>query len=304
VFVSARRLSRRLRREPVDVIHAHTRVAQVIAEWLWRRHRIPYVTTWHGFYRPHLGRRWWPCAGQATIAISEPVAAHVREAFGVPPQQIHTIPHGVDVARFASGMEADRRCRLGQEFNLPGGPGAVIGTVARLVPSKGVAQLVEAFALVAASHPQARLLIAGDGEDRPRLERLARRLGIAEAVRFAGSRLESREALPLMDIFVFPPAAQEGFGLSLLEAMAAGRPIVSVRRGGGSTWLLQDSGVGVLVEPNQPQELARAITRLLDDPQLARQSAAHAQAVARQRYDAARMIDAVERVYAGVSSRP
>ena len=279
----------------VDVIHAHTRVAQVVAHWLSARCGIPYVTTWHGFYRRRLSRRWWPCTGELTIAISEPVAAHLREVFGVPPERIRLIPHGIDVARWAQPVDPAAQQQLRERCHLDHGP--VIGTIARLVPDKGVAQLLEAFRHVQARVPHARLMIVGGGEDRPRLERLAGALGVAEAVRFLGNVSDTRVVLSIMDLFVFLPATREGFGLALLEAMAGARPVVAVQRGGGSSWVLQESGVGVTVPADAPARLGEAMLQVLEDPSLARRLGQEAQAMARSRYDFSRVVTQVEQVY-------
>jgi len=290
------RLSRRLAAHPVDVIHAHTRVAQVAAHWLSRRHRIPYVTTWHGFYRRRRSRRWWPCTGARTIAISEPVREHLVREFGVPADHVRLIPHGIPVARFERPVDPDEQRRLRERLRLSA-DGPVVGTMSRLVPSKGVSQLIEGFHEVRAAAPRAQLLIIGDGPDRPRLEQLAAQRGLAEAVRFAGTVPETRAALSLLDVFVFLPAVQEGFGLSLLEAMASARPIVAVRRGGGSTWVLERSQVGVLVEPDDPRGLGQAVARLLAQPEEARRLGLHARDVAKREYDFTRVVNEVERVY-------
>ncbi len=290
------RLGRQLAHEPVDVIHAHTRVAQVVAEGLWRRRGIPYVTTWHGFYRPRLGRRWLPCTGHQTIAISEPVRRHLQEVFRLPSERIRLIPHGVDVASFSRPVDVASQDQLRWSLGLPPN-GVVVGTVARLVPSKGVSQLIEAFRHVKTQLPQASLLVVGDGEQRADLEQLARRLGVFEATRFAGTMSEMRTILSMTDVFVFLPALQEGFGLSLLEAMAAGKPIVSVRRGGGSTWVLEDHPIGLMVEPDQPEQLARAVIQLLQDHIAAQRLGREAQDLARRRYDLVRVVDDIEAVY-------
>ncbi|MBI3088037.1 MAG: glycosyltransferase family 4 protein [Candidatus Omnitrophica bacterium] len=307
VWRAARQLDGLLARQTVDVIHAHTRVAQVVAHGLWRRHGIPYVTTWHGFYRRRLSRRWWPCTGTRTIAISRPVADHLQAVFRVPESRIHLIPHGIDAARFAAPAGAAEVQALRARLNLDHA-GPIIGTVARLVPSKGVDHLLEAFRRVVSSldsardslrsqTPDASLLIVGDGPQRARLERVASQLGIQRAVRFAGTLPDTRAALALMDCFVFMPATEEGFGLSLLEAMASRRPIVAVRRGGGSTWALEESQAGLLVEPDDPQALADAIVRIMQDGALAGQLAACAQETARTRYDFERVVTQVEQVY-------
>lgn len=289
-------LSRDLRRQPPDVIHAHTRVAQVVAHGLWVRRRIPYVTTWHGFYRRRWGRRWWPCTGAVTLAISEPVAAHLRDVFSVPAERIRLVPHGIDVAAFSEPVSPEDQARLREQWKLPSRD-PVIGTVVRLVPDKGVDQLLHGFRYVTTKFSDANLLIAGDGPARPALQRLADRLGIARRVRFVGSVPETRAALAVMDLFVFLPATREGFGLSLLEAMASGRPIVSVQRGGGATWALEQSGAGLTVPAEEPLRLGQVLVELLDDRARMRELGAQAQGVAASRYDVPRMIAEIERAY-------
>lgn len=299
---AARQLARRLRRDPVNLLHAHTRVGQVIADRLARRLSVPYVATWHGFFRRNLGRSLWPCTGDLTVAISEPVRQHLMREFRVPASRIRLIPHGIDAEQFARVPDPDTQRYVRDQARLDAGA-TVIGTVARLVASKGVDQLIRSMADIRAAIPGAQLMIVGDGEDRPRLERLARRIGVSRVVRFAGALSETRVALSLMRVFVFLPAEQEGFGLSLLEAMASGCPIVAIRRGGGSSWVLEESGVGALVEPNAPGDLARAVIRVLRDPASAFQAAARARAVVIERYALTRMVDQVEAVYRELTGR-
>jgi glycosyltransferase involved in cell wall biosynthesis len=296
VFSASRQLAARLRQDPIDIIHAHTRVGQVVAARLARSLRIPYVTTWHGFFRPNLGRRWWPCTGDLTIAISEPVRQHLLCDVGVPPQRVRLIPHGIDTSLFESPIDPLVQQGLRDQVHLlPHGP--VVGTVARLVASKGVDQLIRSLPQLRALVPDVHLLIVGDGEDRPRLERLAVAGGVGEAVHFAGTLPETRAALSLMRVFVFLPAEQEGFGLSLLEAMASGCPIVAVRRGGGASWVLEESGIGVWVEPGDVNGLAAAAAQFLQDGEAASRAAGQVRAVVKDRYTLSRMVDEVEAVY-------
>ena len=304
VFWAGRRLEERLRQEPVDLLHAHTRVAQVVADRLSRRLKIPYVTTWHGFYRPNVGRRLWPCMGKFTIAISEPVRQHLLREFAVPPERIRLIPHGIDPAPFEADAEPSQQARLRQAARLsPDGP--VIGTVARLVASKGIDRLIRSLPMIRASVPGAQLLIVGDGADRPRLEAAAAACRVADAVHFAGTVPDTRAALSLMRVFVFLPADQEGFGLSLLEAMASARPIVAVRRGSGAAWVLEESGVGILVEPDDLAGLAAAAVRFLQDGEAACRAGGEARAALKQHYALSRMVGEVEWVYReALISRP
>ena len=282
---------------PVEVIHAHTRVAQVVAEALHRSNGVPSITTWHGFFTPRLSRRWWPCMGARTIAISEPVAEHLRRDFHLPAERIRVVPHGVDVARFHAG-EADGVAELRRRLQL--GPGPVVGTVSRLVRDKGVEQLLVGFQRVQAQRPSAQLLIVGDGPDRARLRQRIEQLGLGSAVRLAGALPDTRAALAMMDVFVFVPATKEGFGLSLLEAMASGRPIVSIQQGGGASWVLEESQVGIRVPPEEPAALADAIARLLADAASAGQLGRQAREIAAARYSLERELEQIEQVYAEV----
>ena len=297
VWRAGSRLAARLRTEPVDVMHAHTRVAQVVAERIMRRTRIPYVTTWHGFYRARLCRRLHPCTGVRTIAISEPVADHLRDCFHVPAERIRVVPHGVDVASFSEAIDDTVMTELRERLKIPRGH-AIVGTAARLVPDKGVDHLLDAFAQVVARRPRTHLVIVGEGRNRARLTKIAQEPGLAGSVAFAGSLPDLRVALGLMDIFVFLPAVREGFGLSLLEAMASAKPIVAIGRGGGSSWLLEQSQAAVVVQPGDPEDLAEEILKLLDDSEAARQLGMRAQMIARTRYSLDRMVDQVEAVYA------
>lgn len=301
VFSASRRLAERLQKAPVDVIHAHTRVAQVVAEKLSRGLGIPYVTTWHGFFRPNLGRRLWPCTGEVTIAISEPVLQHLLRDFQVPAHRVRLILHGIDTGFFAAPVEASLQQELRDRLGVaPHGP--VVGTIARLVASKGVDRLIHSLPQIRDAVPGTSLLIVGDGEERGRLEQAADACGVREAVRFAGTLLETRVALSLMQVFVFLPAQHEGFGLALLEAMASGRPIVAVRQGGGAPWVLDQASI-VAVEPEDPRGLAAAVTRFLQDEGAARRAAEQARAVAQERYSIGRMVAEIEAVYREVARR-
>jgi glycosyltransferase involved in cell wall biosynthesis len=131
VFRAGREIARRLRAEPVDLLHAHTRVGQVTAARVSRACGIPYVTTWHGIYRKNLGRRLWPCTGARTIAISEPVRQHILRDFQVPEQQVRLVWTGVDVDRLAAPVDAAALSRFRQANALPQGS-PVVGGLGRL----------------------------------------------------------------------------------------------------------------------------------------------------------------------------
>jgi len=234
-----------------------------------------------------------------TIAISEPVAAHLRDVFRVPPERIRLVPHGIDAARFEQPVAPAELQRMRAQLQLPP-DGPVVGTMARLVPSKGVDRLLEAFGHVRAKIPQARFVIVGDGAERARLEQRAARLELSASVRFAGTMPDTRAILSLMDVFVFMPATEEGFGLSLLEAMASGRPIVAVRRGGGASWVLDRAQEEMLVVEPEPARIGEAVAGLLRDAGEQARLSSRARQAAKSTYDFARVVEQVEDVYRGV----
>lgn len=142
----------------------------------------------------------------------------------------------------------------------------VIGFVGRLADQKGVEFLLRAAPSVLAAHPRAKFLIVGDGPDRPMLEALARELGVAESVEFAGYRPEPSSMIQGMDVVVIP-SIYDPFPLVTLEVMALGRAIVGSAVG-GIPEAVQDGETGVLVPPREPAAIAAVLINLLDHPQL------------------------------------
>jgi len=153
----------------------------------------------------------------------------------------------------------------------------VIGTLSRLVERKGFDTVLRAMPRVLEEFPDALYLVVGDGPDRPRLEAMVRDLGLGGSVHFAGSADEESLAawFRTLDVFVMPsreiPSSGhvEGFGIVFLEAGACGRPVIG-GRSGGVVEAVQDGSSGVLVNPGDPEDLARALLAMLRDPQRAR----------------------------------
>ncbi|MBI3009986.1 MAG: glycosyltransferase family 4 protein [Candidatus Omnitrophica bacterium] len=296
VFLADFRLRAKLKKEPVDILHAHTRVSQVLSERLSRWAGVPYVTTWHGFFRKNLGRKLWPCVGDRTIAISQPVREDLLHTFQVPDSRIRLIPNGIDPNAYARSMNEQEWQQRRRQIGLP--PGClVVGTISRLVESKGIDLLLRCFSAICMKVPEAHLLIVGDGSMRIQLQRLAEELSIAEKVHFTGSVAAVRDWLWLMDVFVFLPAKEEGFGLTLLEAMATRRPVVALRRGKGAPWVLDQAGVAAVVEPEDQEGLVAAVTGFLRNQQAAEAAGLRAFETVQQHYSLSRMATEVESVY-------
>ena len=295
VWRAVRQLEARLAQTPVDIIHAHTRVAQVAAALVSRRTRIPYVTTCHGFYRRRLSRRLWPCWGRLTVAISRPVEAHLLQDFRLPPSRVRLIPTGIDPERMARTITAEAQEMWQRRLDAaPGEP--FVAVMTRLVPSKGVDGFLRAVAQAVPIVPGVRGVVIGDGEDRPRLERLAHRLGLDRRVRFVGTVDDPAPLLRLCTAFVFPATGLEGLGLSMLEAMAVGLPVVASKVGGVMD-IVEHGYSGFLVPPGDVAALSERICQLVEDRPLATRLGTAARGLVADRFSVERMAETMETLY-------
>jgi sugar transferase (PEP-CTERM/EpsH1 system associated) len=190
----------------------------------------------------------------------------------IPEGKVTTIHNGVDTARFVQGDRVAARAALGLPRDR-----LIIGTVGRLDPVKDQASLIQAFGSIISGHPEALLLIAGDGPCRNDLRSLVASLGIDGRVCLLGERADIPLVLRAMDVFVLPSVA-EGISNTILEAMATGLPVVATRTGGNPE-LVEDQVTGTLVPVRKPPDLARALDMYLGNPDL---RSRHGQA-ARQR---------------------
>jgi glycosyltransferase involved in cell wall biosynthesis len=174
------------------------------------------------------------------------------DTWKLPPRNLHYIPNGVDIERFARAVPME----------LPPGEGPVIGTIAALRPEKNVLRLVDAFALLRARRP-ARLVIVGDGPRRPILEARVAELGLGASVLFAGHSQDADRWMAAFDVFALSSDTEQ-MPLSLLEAMAASRPAVATEVGDVRSMLAPEN-LPYLV-PRDPAALAVALARMLDNP--------------------------------------
>lgn len=296
-----------------------------------RRHKIQIVHTW-GFY-PNLfaipaaraagvplvvasirdmGAGLTPLkkrAHRAICRLADCIIANadaVRDwlvAEGYDAEKVAVIPNGIDVSRFPGGGGTGR---LQGELGLP--PGSrLVAVLSHLSPLKGLGDFLEAASLVATRVPDARFLLVGDrlradGEQvvrdytyRKELERTARRLGLDGRVIFTGYRTDVPELLSDVSVSVLP-SHTEGLSNTLLESMAAGRPVVATRVG-GTPQVVEDGATGLLVPPHDPAGLSRAICLLLEKPELAAHLGREARRSVLERFSIERMVNDTERFY-------
>ncbi len=215
----------------------------------------------------------------AVIAVSEDVAAKVREFVWVSPDKVFTIINGIDPGPF---LMAKPDPDLAKNLGLGAG-NRVLLTVARLMPPKGHVYLIEAMGLLVKDYPDIQLLLAGDGDLKEQLKAQCNALGVSDRVHFLGSRTDVSDLLALTDIFVIP-SMWEGTSLALLEAMAAEKAIVATDIPGNRAVLVSPK-CGVLVPPGDSESLGVAISYLLEHPEVASEYGQTAGRVVRERFD-------------------
>jgi glycosyltransferase involved in cell wall biosynthesis len=198
-------------------------------------------------------------------------------------------------------VEAAPPARLHEELWLPH-HAPLVGNVAALVPHKGQRHLVEAAALVVRQVPDARFVIAGEGELRQALERQIKEHHLEKHVLLAGFRPDVLSVHKAFDIFVMS-SVTEGLGTSLLDAMACAKPVVATTAG-GIPEVVADGETGLLVPPRDHHALAEAVVRQLNDAALRQRLGRAGLARVREHFTAERMVRETLAVYARVTARP
>ncbi|MCR4404989.1 MAG: glycosyltransferase family 4 protein [Candidatus Acetothermia bacterium] len=276
-------LYRLMRRERFDIVHVHTPVAAVLGRVAAKLARVPIIIyTAHGFYFHELMAPWkrrliiWVerllgryCTDMLFTQSGEDRGTAIKERIATEERAIW-IGNGVDTQAFTISPKPSLRTELGLDPE-----DKVIGFIGRLVGEKGVEELLEALGQVIEEIPRAKLLVVGDtlesDRDRratERLQQLIRRNNLEDRIKFTGFREDIPGLLSIMDLFVLP-SHREGMPRTILEAMAAGKPVVTTNIRGCREEVV--GGVtGLLVPVKDPEALAQAIIRVLSDENLAR----------------------------------
>lgn len=259
---------RELRARRIQVLHAHDIYSNIFAVPWARLAGTPVVIAskrWHQAVPSRLhaaANRLASRGATAVLANSEAVARSLREEDGVAARRIEVIPNFVDAAAF---MPPDPARRSGQLAGWGVPPGArVVGVVARLSDVKDHATFLRAMVPVVERFPDVHGLLLGEGPHRPAIEALVGQLGLAGRVHLAGEVAPSPNPHGWLDLSVLT-SRTEGFPNSLVEAMAAGRPVVATRVGGVPDAVVHGE-TGLLVPPADPAALTTALGELLENP--------------------------------------
>ncbi len=302
----ARDLNRLLAAEPFDIVHAHCSVAGVLGRVGAALHGVPHVFfSVHALasrdYQPAWRKRLFLQVERAMDRFTERYFVFTEGlkdqivARGIArPGKIQVIPHGVDIPE-APGPQARARARA--RLDLADDELAIL-VAGRLEPQKGLIYLIRAFPSVLRRVPKARLLLAGNGPLQAGLEREARRVGVAPAVRFLGWRNDVADLLPGADVFCMP-SLWEALPYALIEAMVCRLPIVATAIDSMPD-VLGHGAYGALVPPADSDRLADALVGLLRHPEIREKLAAAARCHASATYSLSSMIARYEAAYSEI----
>jgi glycosyltransferase involved in cell wall biosynthesis len=252
----------------VQILHSHNYKSNFYGRKALSNNNIKWVVTNHG-------RRFGPklmlynlldCFvvrhADRVVAVSKKIVSRMKLA-GIDSKKIFLIENGVNLERFRDNIPPDsirESLKIKKEA-------LVVGTVGALTKEKGHSYLLKAIPKVVQRFPEVIFLFVGDGRERPNLEDIASKLGIADKVVFAGMRKDVPEILSILDVFVLP-SLNEGLPMALLEAQAAKVPVIGTRVGAIPD-VVEDRLTGILIPPKNPQSIAEAIIMILSDKKFA-----------------------------------
>jgi glycosyltransferase involved in cell wall biosynthesis len=289
------RAVRFLRRERVDVLNCMLGLITLMGPFVGRLAGVPVVLNnqrnlsyWlHGRFREAVYRFVNRRLVDAVLVNSAAAERELLERFGVPASKVESVGTGVDLRRIADARVGEE---LTRELQIAGR--TVVGIVAKLSPVKGHEHFLRAAAGIAKAHDDVAFLVVGDGPRRQMLTEMAKELEIEDAVVFAGARDDVPSLLKLMDVFVLS-SLSEGSPNAVLEAMAAGLPVIATDVGGLPDIVI-DGESGILVPPGDWEALEKAITELLADPERAAAMGRMGLANAADKHDIEKVVRRVE----------
>ena len=271
-----------IRAEEIDIVHARSRVPAWIAYFAARRTNRVFITTAHGYYRKHYFSRpmGW---GKRVVVVSNAIARHMIEDFGVSRERVVMVPRGVDLNKFTF-RKFERKVK--NDF--------VVGIVGRFSPIKGHLHFVQAMARVARSIPHLKIWIVGDAPAsresyKEQIQVMVKRLGLWHCTEFLGTKKDIPKVLSQLDLLVLATTTHEAFGRVIVEAQASGVPVVATEVG-GVVDVVENGKTGLLIPPADPASMAEAVIRLYKDTKLAARLVENAYRNVKRKYNLDLMI--------------
>lgn len=285
-------LNRSIRKLQPDIIHSHGSFANVFAGFAASLLRgvpllIHHHTEWTGDHpwRQVFAEKWAAGRADRILSVSRAVARSVIEEGIGSERKVEVLYNGVDLQRFPF-----------RKRSVGGG----IVSVGSLVPHKGQEVLIRAMTDIRSRVPDSTLTIVGDGSERARLERLSDELDMKGAVRFTGRVADVGEYLSDADLFALPSLEREGLGISILEAMASGLPVVATECG-GIVEIVENERNGLLVPPGDSAALSNALLRLMQERELSVRMAENARDRVEKEFTLEKMCTDLLDIYKGIT---
>ena len=248
-----------LRREKFDVVHCNTRATQMLGALIKFFLGVPYVSTFHGYYRPHLTRRWIHLCGDRAIAVSNSVKEHMIKDLLISDKKISVVYNGIDDTAFTH-----RSLREPNEHFIDGD--FVVGILGRISVEKGHFLGVDAFRLLKERYPRAKMLIAGFGRLKDKLEIAVRDMGMSDSVII--KTITPDDFFDAVDIMLVP-SSKEGFGYVVLEAFIKKVPVVGFNTGGIAE-IIRDGYNGLLFNDYDAAAVRDKIEAIVKDSKMRR----------------------------------
>lgn len=288
-----------LRKKNVVILHTHGYFAGTFGRLAAILARIPIIithvhTTYYDFKKRNiLMERFLSLFTNKIVCVSRAVERFVVDIEGISGKRTCLIYNGIEKYNLFEGITAsdEERDSLGFVEN-----DLVVITVASLTAHKGHRILMEAFRIVLEKNRSLKLLIVGDGYLRNELESYSNKYGIASSIVFAGQRKNVASLLKLANIFVLPSTEREGLGIALIEAMAAGLPVIGTRLG-GIPEVISENINGLLVAPGNPYELASAMETLTRDQAMREKMGKMGRKIYEEKFSASKMIQNMDSLY-------
>ncbi|HDZ77041.1 MAG TPA: lipopolysaccharide heptosyltransferase II [Candidatus Omnitrophica bacterium] len=278
-----------IKKENIDIVHARSRAPAWSAFFAARSTNTPFITTCHGYYSQHLFSNvmGW---GKLVIVPSNIIGKHQIQDFGVPFSRIRHIPRSVNINRFQFKSPQDKSKT---EF--------IIGIIGRITPLKGHTYFFKSMAKVMRKMPNVSIWVIGDagkGKERYKdeIDVLVKRLGLSSSVEFFGRQRDIPHILNQLNLLVVPTVGEEAFGRVIIEAQAAGVPVVASRVG-GIVDIIEDGVNGLLVPARDVGAMSEAVVKILHDAPLAKRIVNAGRKSVAQKFTLDKMVNATLGVY-------
>jgi glycosyltransferase involved in cell wall biosynthesis len=297
---SARELSKLVRKNQIQIVHAHMARDYPLAAYAVRQNKeARLIVTRHVLFPLSRLHRITLAGASRIIAVSEAVAIQLRSDAVARPEKISVVLNGIDTTRFAEARKRFDKDQFFRDWNLPA-DSLLVGTVGELTPLKGQAEILQAAVQLLKQHPNLYFFIAGIDhsrgyKNRIALERLIEVLNLTERVRLVGWLEDLAQLYCALDVFV-SASHTESFGLAIAEAMASSAAVVATETEGARE-IVQTGETGLLVPIGEVDKLAKAVLGLLDDKSTRVGLGRAAQKSVATKFGVERMVVETEEIY-------